>query len=84
MASGFFSSMHCLFENYHDEHYTFCCKMCRELIFTHLEFNIIYRIVMKAERVSSRDCLLSPYLLVIQQNSCMAIRGMWIRQRKFC
>ena len=53
MASGFFSSMHCLFENYRDEHYTFCCKMCRELIFTHLEFNIYIQ-----DRDESRESLL--------------------------
>ena len=70
--------MHYLFENYHDECYNFCCKFFRELICSHLE--IIYRIMMKAKRVSARDCLLSPYLWVIQQNSCMEIRGMWMRQ----
>ena len=47
-----------------------------------LILNDIYRIVMKAVRASLRDCLLSPYLLAIQRNSCMEIRGRWRRQRE--
>lgn len=54
-----------------------CLKKLDALI-----LNNIYRIVMKAARASLRDCPLSPYLLAIQRNSCMEIRGMWRRQRE--